>query len=293
MSIFRGAAVALVTPFDSNGLVNYDTLEELIEFQIANKTDALVICGTTGEASTLSDDEQIDTIRTAVVKVNKRVPVIAGAGSNYTDHGVELCERSQQAGADGVMLVTPYYNKTSQKGLVEHFTRQATAIDIPVIVYNVPGRTGLNILPDTALALSKIPNITGIKEASGNIVQISEIAELCGDEFDIYAGNDDYIVPVMSVGGKGVISTTSNIIPGDVHDLCSAFFAGDLLTARNIQIKMLDIVRSLFCEVNPIPVKTALNLMGFKVGGFRRPLTDMDEKNLLKLKASMTRYGLI
>ncbi|MDR0999545.1 MAG: 4-hydroxy-tetrahydrodipicolinate synthase [Clostridiales bacterium] len=293
MSIFRGAAVALVTPLDNAGLVNYEALEELVEFQIASNIDTLVICGTTGEASTLTDDEQIEAIRTAVVKANKRVPVIAGAGSNYTDHGVELCRRSQQAGADGVMLVTPYYNKTSQKGLVEHFARQAAAIDIPVIVYNVPSRTGLNVLPKTTLALSKIPNIAGIKEASGSIVQISEIAELCGDALDIYAGNDDYIVPVMSMGGKGVISTAANIIPKDIHDICSAFFAGDLSAARDMQIKILDLVRALFCDVNPIPVKTALNLMGLRVGGFRQPLTSMDEERLEILKASMTRYGLI
>ncbi|MDR2649942.1 MAG: 4-hydroxy-tetrahydrodipicolinate synthase, partial [Clostridiales bacterium] len=236
MGLFTGSGVALVTPFTDDGSVNYEKLTELIEFQLKNNTDALIICGTTGEASTLTDDEQIETIRVAVRAANKRAPVIAGAGSNYTDHGVELCVRSQAAGADGVMLVTPYYNKTTPKGLIEHYTRIALSIDLPIIVYNVPSRTGLNITPKTAKALSNIDNVTGIKEASGNIAQVAEIIEFCGDKLDVYAGNDDYIVPVMSLGGKGVISTAANIIPRQIHDMTDKFINGRIAAAAELQL---------------------------------------------------------
>ncbi|MDR1914171.1 MAG: 4-hydroxy-tetrahydrodipicolinate synthase [Clostridiales bacterium] len=293
MSIFTGSGVALVTPFTHDKKVNFDMLEKLIEFQIDSHTDALIICGTTGEASTLSDEEQIETIRVAVSIARKRVPVLAGAGSNYTEHGIELCVDSEKAGVDGLMLVTPYYNKTSQRGLVEHYRLHAASVDLPIIIYNVPSRTGLNILPETAKALSQIDTVVGIKEASGNIVQIAEIAELCGDNLDIYAGNDDYIVPVMSLGGKGVISTAANVIPKQVHDMTTAYLSGDVKTARDIQLGMLGLVRGLFCDVNPVPIKAALNLMGYDVGGYRAPLFEMDGEHKAQLAQVMKNYGLI
>ena len=293
MSLFTGSGVALVTPFHGDGSVNFEQIPELIEFQLKNSTDALIICGTTGEASTLTDDEQIEVIRTAVNAAKKRVPVIAGAGSNYTEHGVELSVRSQAAGADGLLLVTPYYNKTTHKGLIEHYTKIAASVNIPIIVYNVPSRTGLNIAPKTAKALSEIDIITGIKEASGNIVQIAEIAELCGDKLDLYAGNDDYVVPLMSLGGKGVISTSANIIPKQMHDMTAKFFEGDIISAAKLQLGMLELVRAVFCEVNPMPVKTAMNIMGLNAGGFRMPLTSMEPVNEAFLRRAMENYGLI
>ncbi|MDR1558960.1 MAG: 4-hydroxy-tetrahydrodipicolinate synthase [Clostridiales bacterium] len=293
MSLFIGSGVALVTPFKEDGSVNYEKITELIEFQLKNGTDALIICGTTGEASTLTDDEQIEVIRVAVCAADKRVPVIAGAGSNHTDHGVELCVRSRAVGADGLMLVTPYYNKTTHKGLVEHYSRIAASVDLPIIVYNVPGRTGLNIKPKTAKALSEIDNIIGIKEASGNIVQVAEIIEFCGGKLDVYSGNDDYIVPVMSLGGKGVISTAANIIPQQIHEMTQSFLNGDIASAAKSQLGFLELSRALFCEVNPIPVKTALNLMGMNVGGYRQPLTSMERENEAFLRKAMENYGLI
>ena len=293
MSLFTGSGVALVTPIKQDGSVNYEKVTELVEFQLKNNSDALIICGSTGEASTLTDDEQIETIRVAVVAAKKRVPVIAGAGSNHTDHGVELCVRSQAAGADGIMLVTPYYNKTTPKGLIEHYSKLAASVDLPIIVYNVPSRTGLNVAPKTVKALSEIDNIIGIKEASGNIVQIAEVAELCGNDFDIYAGNDDYVIPVMSLGGKGVISTAANIIPRQMHEMTERFASGDTASAAKLQLGMLELVRALFCEVNPIPVKTALNIMGFNVGGYRLPLTSMEPANESSLRKAMENYGLL
>jgi len=293
MSLFTGSGVALVTPFKDDGSVNYEQISELIEFQLSNNTDALIICGTTGEASTLTDDEQIEAIRVAVCAAKKRVPVIAGAGSNHTDHGVNLCLRAQAAGVDGLMLVTPYYNKTSQRGLIEHFSQHAKSINLPIIIYNVPSRTGLNITPKTAKALSEIDNIVGIKEASGNIVQIAEMAERCGDKLDIYSGNDDYVVPVMSVGGKGVISSTANVAPKQMHDMVIKYLNGDVAEAAKIQLGLLELIRALFCEVNPIPVKAALNIMGLNVGGYRMPLTSIEPANEAILREAMQRYGLI
>ncbi|MDR3238502.1 MAG: 4-hydroxy-tetrahydrodipicolinate synthase [Clostridiales bacterium] len=293
MEIFKGSGVAIVTPFHPNGAVHYDSLSKLIEFQLTNGTDAIIICGTTGEASTLTDDEQIEVIRFTVDAVRKRAPVIAGAGSNYTEHGIALCKRSQAAGADACMLVTPYYNKTTPKGLVEHYQKHAAAVDIPIIIYNVPSRTGLNITPKTAQSLSRIDTIAGIKEASGSIVQVAEIAELCGDRLALYAGNDDYILPVLSLGGKGVISVAANVIPRQVHDLCARFFANDLPGALHLQLGMLELVRGLFCEVNPIPVKAALNMMGYDAGGYRAPLTAMEPENEAKLRQAMCAYGLL
>jgi len=293
MSLFTGSGVALVTPFNGDGSVNFDKLAELIEFQLKNNTQALIICGTTGEASTLTDDEQIETIRAAVCATKKRVPVIAGAGSNYTEHGVSLCKRAEAAGADGLLLVTPYYNKTTPKGLIEHYEKLSAAVDLPIIVYNIQSRTGMNITPKTAKTLSGIDNIVGIKEASGNIVQIAEIAELCGDGFDIYAGNDDYVIPVMSLGGKGVISTAANIIPRQMYEMTHNYQTGDIAGAAKLQLGIMELVRALFCEVNPIPIKTALNIMGFEAGGYRLPLTSMEPANEGILRKAMENFGLI
>ncbi|MDR2749867.1 MAG: 4-hydroxy-tetrahydrodipicolinate synthase [Clostridiales bacterium] len=293
MSIFTGSCAAIVTPFGVDGKVNFDVLGKLVEFQISNGTDALAVCGTTGEASTLTDDEQIETIRFVVAKSAKRVPIIAGAGSNDTEHGINLCKRAQDAGADALLLVTPYYNKTTQKGLVEHYAAHAKKLSIPFIVYNIPGRTGLNILPKTFKELIKIDAVQGVKEASGNIMQIAEIVELCGDRLDIYAGNDDYIVPVLSLGGKGVISTAANIVPKQLHDMVAKYLAGDTAGSLAIQIGMLELIRGLFCEVNPIPVKAALNKMGMEVGGYRAPLTTMEPQNEAQLEKALKNYGLI
>lgn len=291
--IFTGSGVAIVTPFTQDGKVNYTVLQRLIEFQLENGTDAIVVCGTTGEASTLKDEEQLEVIRFAAEIVNKRVPVIAGAGSNDTVHGVSLCRGSQKAGADACLLVTPYYNKTTQKGLIRHFTTMAASTDLPIILYSVQSRTALNIEPATACALSKIENIVAIKEASSNIVQIAEIAQLCGDNLTIYSGNDDQIVPVMSLGGKGVISVVANIAPRQTHELTEKFLSGDIVGSLKLQLEMLPLVKSLFCEVNPIPVKAALNLMGYDVGGYRAPLYEMEEGHLSYLKEKMTAYGLL
>jgi 4-hydroxy-tetrahydrodipicolinate synthase len=293
VSLFTGSGVALVTPFNENGSVNFEQIPKLIEFHLSNNTDALVICGTTGEASTLTDDEQIETISVAVNAAKKRIPVIAGASSNHTEHGVNLCIRAQEAGVDGLMLATPYYNKTTQKGLIEHYSQIAKSVELPIIVYNIPGRTGLNITPKTVKSLSEIDNIVGIKEASGNIVQIAEIAERCGSDFDIYSGNDDYIVPVMSLGGKGVISSAANIVPRQMHDMTTKYLAGDVVESAKIQLGMMELLRALFCEVNPIPVKAAMNIMGLNAGGYRLPLIAMEPANEALLREAMQRYGLI
>ncbi|MBQ4347531.1 MAG: 4-hydroxy-tetrahydrodipicolinate synthase, partial [Firmicutes bacterium] len=249
MSVFTGSAVALVTPFNKDFTVNFDELGRLLEFHISNKTDAILVCGTTGEASTLTDEEQIECIRFAVDKVKGRVPVLAGAGSNHTDHGVDLARGCAAAGADMLLLVTPYYNKTTQKGLIEHYGAIASSVDIPVCLYNVPGRTGMNINPETCLKLSKVPNIVGIKEASGNLSQVAQIAALCGPDFDIYSGNDDQILPVLSLGGKGVISVLANVAPAQTHEMVASYLAGDSETATKMQIKAIELCNALFCEV--------------------------------------------
>jgi 4-hydroxy-tetrahydrodipicolinate synthase len=293
MAIFTGSGVAIVTPFHPDGSINYDAFGKMIEFQIENKTDAIIVCGTTGEASTLSDDEQIETIRFAVDKVNKRVPVIAGAGSNYTEHGIELCVASQKAGADALLLVTPYYNKTSQNGLIAHYTECANSVDLPVMLYNVPGRTGLNILPKTALALSNVDNIVAIKEASGNISQIAETALLCEGKLDLYSGNDDQITPLLSLGGVGVISVTANIIPRDTHNLVHSFLSGDVKSAIALQLKAVPLVKALFADVSPVPVKAAMNMLGMNAGGYRKPLVETDEATLGQIKAALVGYGLL
>lgn len=296
MSLFTGAGVAIVTPFHEDGSVNYPKLKELIEFQLAHKTDAIIICGTTGEASTLTDEEQIECVRFTAEVVNKRVPVIGGAGSNFTEHAVALAQGCEKAGADGVLLVTPYYNKTTQKGLIQHYKTIAESISIPIILYNVPGRTGMNILPKTCLELSKVKNIVGIKEASGNISQIAETAALCcgpDSDFTLYSGNDDQILPILSLGGKGVISVLSNVAPMDTHYMVTSYLAGDIKTATALQLKAIELVKALFIEVNPIPVKAALNVMGYEVGPCKMPLCDMEEKNLEILRTALQNYGLL
>ncbi|MDO4300466.1 MAG: 4-hydroxy-tetrahydrodipicolinate synthase [Clostridia bacterium] len=292
-TLFTGAGVAIVTPFKEDGSVNFEVLGNLIENQIANETDAIIICGTTGEASTLTDDEQIETIRFTVDKAAKRVPVIAGAGSNDTKHGMELCKRCEQVGADGLLIVTPYYNKTTQKGLVKYYTDMAGAADLPVIMYSVAGRTGLNIAPSTVETLAKIDNIVAIKEASGNISQVAEIAHRTQGDIDIYSGNDDQIVPLLSLGGKGVISVLSNIVPKYTHDMVMSYINGDTKKATEMQLNCLGLVKALFCEVNPIPVKAALNMMGFNAGGYRAPLIEMEEENRLMLEKAMKEFGIL
>ncbi len=297
MSIFTGAGVAIVTPMDQDGSVNFDKLGELIEQQIAGKTDAIIICGTTGESSTLTHEEHLECIKYAVEKTAKRIPVIAGTGSNCTDTAIYLSTEAEKYGADGVLLVTPYYNKATQNGLAEHFIRIASAIQIPAILYNVPGRTGCNILPETVVRIAKeATNVVAVKEASGNISQVAKLAALIQEEnleFDIYSGNDDQIVPVLALGGKGVISVLSNIAPENTHNIVQTYLDGDVKTSLNLQLQALSLIDALFCEVNPIPVKAALNLMGMNVGGLRRPLTTMEEAGQAKLKKAMEEYGIL
>jgi 4-hydroxy-tetrahydrodipicolinate synthase len=291
-TVFTGAGVAIVTPF-INDTVNYEKLAELIEFQLLNSTDAIVICGTTGEASTLSDEEHKEAIRFTVEKVNKRVPVIAGTGSNDTGYSLELSVFAKEVGADALLQVTPYYNKTTQSGLVKHFHYIADRVDLPMILYNVPSRTGMTINPETYLELSKHKNIVATKEASGNISAIAQTAALCGDNLDIYSGNDDQIVALLSLGAKGVISVLSNVLPKETHEICQLFFEGKIKESLDLQLKLLEFTNDLFLEVNPIPVKTAMNVLGFDVGELRMPLCDMSEKNLATLKKSMQKIGLL
>lgn len=294
MSIFTGAGVAIVTPMKADGEVNYEKFAELIEFQIQNKTDAIIVCGTTGESSTLTHEEHLEVIRYCVEKTAGRVPVVAGTGSNCTETAVYLSKEAQNAGADGLLLVSPYYNKATQNGLYEHFKAIAEAVKIPVILYNVPSRTGCNILPDTVIRLCKdVQNIVGVKEASGDISQIARLAARAQGCVDIYSGNDDQIVPVLSLGGKGVISVLSNIAPRQTHEICARYFAGDTAGSLELQLKAMDLCDKLFSEVNPIPVKKALNLMGMEAGSLRRPLTEMEPQNAQKLETAMKEYGLL
>lgn len=293
MAIFKGAGVAIVTPFTSDNQVDYDKLGELIDFQVENGTDCIVICGTTGESSTLTHEEHIECIRYAVKKTAKRIPVVAGTGSNCTETAVYLSQEAEKAGADGLLLVTPYYNKATQKGLIKHFTTIAQSVKLPAILYNVPSRTGCNILPETAVELAKnVENIVAIKEASGNISQIVKLASLADGALDIYSGNDDQIVPILSLGGIGVISVLSNIVPRQTHDLVAEYLAGNTAESAKLQLKVIPLANVLFSEVNPIPVKAALNLMGFEVGGLRAPLTEMEPQNQEKLKKAMADYGV-
>ena len=294
MAIFKGAGVAIVTPMYDNGEVNYDKLGELLEEQIAGGTDAIIICGTTGESSTLSHEEHLDVIRYAINKVAKRIPVIAGTGSNCTQTAVYLSQEAEKAGADALLLVTPYYNKATQKGLKLHYTEIANSVSLPIILYNVPSRTGCNTLPETLADLvTNVKNIVGVKEASGNISQAAKIMSLIGDKVEMYSGNDDQIVPIMSLGGCGVISVLSNVAPRQTHDIVAAYLEGDVKKSCELQLKAIDLVDALFCEVNPIPVKTALNLMGKEVGPMRGPLCEMEEHNVARLKKAMEDYGLL
>ena len=290
--LFTGAGVALVTPFKDNK-VNYDVLKELLEFNINNGTKAIIITATTGESPTLSDEEHKEAIKFTVDYVNKRIPVIAGTGSNDTEYAVQLSKYAESVGADGLLLVTPYYNKTTQKGLIEHFTYIADNVNIPIILYNIPSRTGVKIEAETYYELSKHPRIVATKEATGDFSLIAKTRALCGDNLHIYSGEDDQVVPLLSMGGKGVISALSNIMPKEVNEMCEAFFNGDIKKSSEIQIKNVDIINSLFIEVNPSPVKTALNLMGYNVGPCRRPLCEMVEENLEVLKKAMKNHSLI
>ena len=294
MSIFKGAGVAITTPFLANGEVDYDTFRDQIEYQIQNGTDAIIVCGTTGEASCLSHEEHLDCIKFCVEVVNKRIPVIAGTGSNCTETAIYLSTEAEKYGVDGLLVVTPYYNKATQKGLIEHYTMVAESVKLPIIMYNVPSRTGCNILPETAAKLCKnVPNIVGIKEASGDISQVAKVALLCGDDIDIYSGNDDQIIPILALGGKGVISVLSNIAPKQTHDICQAFFDGDTAKAAKLQIEAIPLVGALFCEVNPIPVKKAIELQDRDTGVVRRPLTEMEPQNAERLKKEMQAYNVL
>lgn len=292
-TIFTGAGVAIVTPMNADGSINYDELGRLIDFNIENGTDAIIICGTTGESSTMTDDEHIECIRYAVEKTAKRVPVIAGTGSNHTEYAVNLSKTAEQLGADALLVVTPYYNKTSQAGLVRHYTEIANAVSLPIIMYNVPSRTGVNITPETCAELAKVENIVAVKEASGNISQIASIAAMCGDSLHIYSGNDDQIIPIMALGGKGVISVLSNCMPAETHEICRLCLENKYDEARAIAFKIHDFTKDLFCDVNPIPVKEALNLMGFNAGPCRLPLVEMSEAKKKQLSDSMKAAGLI
>lgn len=289
--IFKGSAVALVTPFTDNG-VDFEKLGKLIEFHIENHTDALVVCGTTGESTTMNDAEQLSVIKYTVDKVNKRIPVIAGTGSNNTAHSVYLSQEAEKLGADALLIITPYYNKANEKGLKLHFETIANSTSLPIILYNVPGRTSMNIKPKVVAELAKIDNIVAIKEASGDLSQVAEISRLVPDDFAIYSGNDDSIVPLLSLGGSGVISVLANICPKETHDLVQKFLDGDIDASKKLQLDMKPLIDALFIEVNPIPIKTAMNLLGFKVGNLRLPLADMNEKNIEVLKQELINKGL-
>lgn len=292
-TIFTGAGVAIVTPMNPDESINFDRLGQIIDNQIENGTDAIVICGTTGESATMTDQEHVDCIEYAVKRVNGRVPVVAGAGSNHTSYAVWMSKEAKRVGADALLHVTPYYNKTSQTGLIRHFNAVADATDLPIILYNVPSRTGVNITPATYWELAKHPNIVAAKEASGNISQIAQIAQACGDELDLYSGNDDQIVPLLSLGAKGVISVLSNIMPRETHDICRLFFEGKIAESRALQLKLLPLINALFSDVNPIPVKEAMNMMGWECGECRLPLVSMQPQAKEHLRVLMQEQGLI
>lgn len=292
-TIFTGAGVAIITPMNADGSINYDGFAENIEYQITNGTDAIIVCGTTGEASTMTDEEHIECIRFAVEKTAGRIPVIAGTGSNDTKYAVELSKIAQEKGADGLLLVTPYYNKASQKGLIAHFTAIADAVDIPIILYNIPGRTGVSIDMNTYKILGQHKNIVAVKEASGNISYTSKLIAQCGDLLDVYSGNDDIIVPMMSIGAKGVISVVSNIMPKETHEITQLCLENNLAEASKLQMKYLELINNLFIEVNPIPVKEAMNQMKMASGPCRLPLCDMTDEHIEILKNSMKKIGLI
>lgn len=294
MAIFKGAGVAIATPMKENLDINYDKLDEMIEEQIAGGTDAIIICGTTGESATMTEAEHCETIRFAVERVNHRIPVIAGTGSNCTRTAIELSKEAEKDGADGLLLVTPYYNKATQNGLIAHYTQICSEVKIPAILYNVPSRTGCSIQPQTLATLIKnVDNIVGVKEASGNIGTVAEIMHLCDGNIDLYSGNDDQVVPLLSLGGIGVISVLSNVAPAYVHDMVYKYFSGDTDGSAKMQLNALPLINALFCEVNPIPVKAALNMMGKNVGTLRAPLTEMEDAHKEILKKAMSDFGLL
>ena len=293
MAIFEGAGVALITPMKENGEVNYEKLEEIVNMQVDGGTDAIVVCGTTGESSTLSHKEHLDCIEAVVNYTAKRIPVIAGTGSNSTDEAIYLSKGAEDRGADGLLLVSPYYNKATQNGLKAHFTEIASKVELPIILYNIKGRTGINIEPKTIADLFKdVDNIIGVKEASGDISQVMEIMNLTNGEIDLYSGNDDQIVPILSCGGKGVISVLSNVVPKETHDIVEYYLKGDTKKSLELQLKYLPLIHALFCEVNPIPVKKAMQLTGFEAGPLRLPLTEMEEQNANRLKQEMMKVGI-
>ena len=291
-TIFKGAGVAIITPFTEDG-VNYDELGRIIEDQIANGTDAIVITGTTGESSTMSDEEHKEAIRYTVEKVNKRIPVIAGTGSNETSYAIQLSKYAEEVGTDGLLLVTPYYNKATQKGLIAHYTAIADAVNIPIILYNVPSRTGVTIQIPTFVELAKHPNIVAVKEASGNLSAVAKIRHAVGDALDVYSGNDDQIVPILSLGGKGVISVLSNVAPKKTHDICQLYFDGKVEESAKLQIELIDLIDALFCEVNPIPVKVAMRMLGYEAGPLRLPLCEMEPAHEEQLRQALKAHGLL
>ena len=294
MAIFKGAGVAIVTPMKDNLEVNYDKLDEILEEQIAGKTDSIVICGTTGESETLSEEEHLEAIRFTIERVNHRIPVVAGTGSNCTQTAIQMSKEAEEAGADGVLLVTPYYNKATQNGLIAHYTAIANEIKIPAILYNVPSRTGCALQPKTIAHLVKnVENIVGVKEASGDISHVAQVMNLCDGQIDLYSGNDDQVVPLLSLGGLGVISVLSNVAPQYVHDMVYKFFEGDVAGSRKMQLEALPVINALFCEVNPIPVKAAMNLQGKEVGTLRAPLTEMEPEHQEVLKKAMKELGIL
>ena len=294
MAIFTGAGVAIVTPFNEDGSINYDRLDELIEFHCEHKTDSIVICGTTGESATMTEEEHMQCVKFTIDRVNKRVPVIAGTGSNCTRTAIDMSKEASEYGADGLLLVTPYYNKATQNGLIGHFSAVAKEVTAPIIMYSVASRTGCNIEPETVVKLfTEVENIVCVKEASGNISQVAKLMSLAKGKVDLYSGNDDQIVPLLSLGGKGVISVLSNVAPRQTHEICEKFFAGDVAGSCQEQLRAIDLVKALFCEVNPIPVKMALNLMGKEVGGLRAPLTEMEPEHAKVLKQAMEEYGIL
>lgn len=295
MSIFKGAGVAIVTPFHEDGSVNYEAFAEQIERQIAGGTDAIIVCGTTGEASTLTHEEHLEVIRYCVEKVAKRIPVIAGTGSNCTETAIYLSKEAEKAGVDGLLIVTPYYNKCTQKGLLEHFKMIAESVQVPIILYNIPGRTGgVLIAPETICTLCReVQNIVGVKDATGNLSGVARLLHMAAGDVDVYSGNDDQIVPILSLGGKGVISVLSNIAPKETHDICRMYFDGNVEGSRDLQLKAIPVIDGLFCEVNPIPVKKAMNLMGLAAGPLRRPLTEMEAAHAAVLEKAMKEFGML
>lgn len=290
--IFKGCGTAIVTPFTETG-VNFEEFGKLLEDQIKNKVDAIIVCGTTGEASTMTTEEKKETIKFAIDTVKGRVPVIAGTGGNCTANAIEMTKYAESVGADGALIVTPYYNKTTQDGLVKHYEVIANETRLPIIVYSVPSRTGVNITPDTCLKLSKIENIVAIKEASGNLSQVAEIKALCGDELNVYSGNDDQILPILSVGGLGVISVLSNVVPEYTHNMVQNFFDGNVAKATKMQLDSIELIKALFCEVNPIPVKGALNMLGWNMGEPRLPLVPISEKGKVQMEKALKNFGLL